>query len=69
MNILDAILIAEIGFIITVALLWVAGILYEKYYNWRHPVFPYCDIDPLCHPAFARDKNGDGWIGNVRVNG
>lgn len=28
---------------------------------------PYCDIDPLCHPAFAWNNDGSGWIGNICV--
>lgn len=63
----EALLIAESVFLLTVALLWLAGYLAEKYHNWRHPVLPHCSIDPLCHPSFVRDKYGVGRIGDVVV--
>lgn len=31
------------------------------------PAPPFCNIDPLCHPAFLWAKDGSGWIGPVCV--
>lgn len=45
------------------ALCWVAcAVAWTKYDNWKNPVYPQCDIDPRCHPAYF-----NGWIGNVKV--
>ena len=62
---LGTVLVADLFFF---ALLG-AGILWEKYDAWKNPVYPSCDINPLCHPAFVLDKDGGGWIGKVRISG
>lgn len=35
--------------------------------KWQEENPPFCDIDPRCHSAFAWDKDGGGWIGDVCV--
>lgn len=56
-------------FILAVIMFWALVIhLIGRVYDMFHPPPPpYCDIDPRCHGAFAFDKDGNGWIGNVCV--
>ena len=59
--VIDALVIAWIVFC---ALASAAIGLFNEIIN---PVYPHCDIDPLCHPGFVWDKEGNGWIGNCMV--
>ena len=62
-----AIIIVEMQIILMVPLLSIIEkiiCLIDKKIN---PTYPSCNIDPLCHPSFAWDKNGNGWIGNNLV--
>lgn len=67
MNILDAVLIVELVIILTFGGLCLIGAICEYIDKKLNPRYPYCDIDPLCHPAFAWDTEGNGWIGKCKV--
>ena len=51
--------------------LYILFLAIEDVWNWidkkLHPRYPFCDIDPRCHIAFAWDKDGNGWIGDHLV--
>lgn len=51
--------------------LFIALFVIVSIWDWvdkkLNPHYPYCDIDPRCHIAFTRDKDGNGWVGNHLV--
>lgn len=65
--ILTGILLAEA----TILGLFTLLVLVAAVWDWAdkkwNPRYPQCDIDPRCHPAFAWDKEGRGWIGGYLV--
>ena len=62
------VLIAPALLIGTLILWWMIGVILEKVIRGLFPdPPPYCDIDPMCHPAFVWHKDGSGWIGNICV--
>jgi len=64
---INAVLIVETVLILFFVGLWAIGVAVDWIDRKLHPRYPQCSIDPREHPAFARDKDGNGWIGNVRV--
>lgn len=66
-DILKVILILEAELIGLFVLLLLVGKVLTWVDRRVHPVYPFCDIDPLCHSAFALDKDGNGWIGTILV--
>lgn len=65
--IFSGILYAELTFIGLFILLVLLMNLVDFFDKKLNPHYPMCDIDPRCHPAFCFDKNGDAWIGSVKV--
>lgn len=61
------VMIVEVAIILFVAGVATIGFAIGWIDNKLHPRYPSCDIDPLVHPAFVFDKDGNGWIGNVKV--
>lgn len=66
-DVLNVILILEAQIIGLFLLLLIVGNILEWADKKMNPRYPYCDIDPRCHIAFAWDKDGNGWIGNHLV--
>ena len=62
-----AILFVEIQIIGLFVILLIIGNVAEWVHKKLYPVYPYCDIDPRCHSAFAWDKAGNGRIGPYLV--
>lgn len=56
----------DLAFISILLAGWVMSVI-DRMIAKRFGPGPHCDIDPRCHPAFAWDKYGRGWIGNVKV--
>ena len=66
-EVLYVILILEAQFIGLFVLFLIVGNVWEWADKKLNPHYPFCDIDPRCHIAFAWDKNCNGWIGNHLV--
>lgn len=64
---LYAVLIVEAALILFVIGLTSLGLFVDWIDRKLNPRYPHCSIDPREHPAFVLDKNGNGWIGNVRA--
>ena len=66
-DVLNVILILEAELIGLFLLLLIIGNVWNWIDKKLHPSYPFCDIDPRCHIAFAWDKDGNGWIGDHLV--
>ena len=66
-DVLNVILILEAQLIGLFLLLVIVGSICEWVDKKLNPRYPYCDIDPRRHIAFAWDIEGRGWIGNHLV--
>lgn len=66
-DILNGILLANLTLLALLIVIYI--IVSISVWNDRrlNPIYPFCNIDPLCHPNFVWNKDMNGWIGDCRV--
>lgn len=67
-DIIIGILLANLTLIALLIIIYIIASITVWIDSKLNPIYPHCNIDPLCHPNFIWDKDMNGWIGDCMVH-